>query len=493
MQIKWQQPRPALPDLPTTPSVSNVRHNVFIKTDRASPDGDRPNVLVGGFPNTGAGSEDRYEIYGNFFFHNPRESLLQTSGRVSIHDNVFVDVAGTAVLVQNHDLPLRQAFVYDNTIYAAGTGIRFGNAAPQGDAVFGNLIFAGTATAGTISDLRDNVSDSLANAALYVSAPSTMLGEMDFYPLAGGRAQGTALDMAEVVGDTDYDRDFNGTDRGAFTFRGAYAGEGTNPGWQLADDLIGMTDPPTRTDGGTPPDGGGGTTPREDGGTTPRTDAGGVMPSADDGGCACTAPGARDASTRNGAGPCGAAALVAHRGHRSAAATGCRLPLSRSALDAGRVCRARRPHAADTLHSRPEGRVYGRTTVGARAAKCRGLGRAVGRTSIGAISAAGTVVVGNPNAAAALVRRRPAVEEPLVTARLAYVRVRIGGGVVVDACVGCVDQHSQIAAILRAPVAARRGGRTTAREEHHGDRQEPRSSATGHRSLLRRTLDSRWR
>ena len=141
--------------------------------------------------------------------------------------------SGTAVLVQNHDLPLRQAFVYDNTIYAAGTGIRFGNAAPQGDAVFGNLIFAGTATAGTISDLRDNVSDSLANAALYVSAPSTMLGEMDFYPLAGGRAQGTALDMAKVVGDSEYDRDFNGTDRGAFTFRGAYAGEGTNPGWQL--------------------------------------------------------------------------------------------------------------------------------------------------------------------------------------------------------------------------------------------------------------------
>lgn len=307
VQIKWQQPRPALPGLPSTPSLTILRHNVFVKTDRASPDGDRPNVLVGGFPMTGAGSDDRYEIYGNFFFHNPRESLLQASGRVSIHDNVFVDVAGTAVLVQNHDLPLRQAFVYDNTIYAAGTGIRVGSAAPQGDAVFGNLIFAGTATAGTISDLRDNLSDSLANATLYVSAPSTTLGAMDFYPLTDGRAQGTALDMAKVVGDTEYDRDFNGTARGAFTFRGAYAGEGANPGWQLTDDLIGMTGPPpAMTDGGTPPGGDGGTTPRADGGPTPRIDAGEVLPSADDGGCACTAPGSVDRSARGGAAPYGA-------------------------------------------------------------------------------------------------------------------------------------------------------------------------------------------
>ena len=50
---------------------------MFIKGDQPSPDGDRPNLLVDGFPDTGAGSSDLYEIYGNFFYHNPREALLQ--------------------------------------------------------------------------------------------------------------------------------------------------------------------------------------------------------------------------------------------------------------------------------------------------------------------------------------------------------------------------------------------------------------------------------
>jgi hypothetical protein len=93
MQIKWQKPRPDVSGMPTAPTTTIIRHNVFIKTDRPSPDGDRPNLLLGGFPDSGPGADDRYEIYGNFFYHNPRESLLQASGRVSIHDNIFVDVA----------------------------------------------------------------------------------------------------------------------------------------------------------------------------------------------------------------------------------------------------------------------------------------------------------------------------------------------------------------------------------------------------------------
>ena len=36
-----------------------------------------------------------YEIYGNYFLHNHREALFQGSGRVSLHDNVFVDGPGS--------------------------------------------------------------------------------------------------------------------------------------------------------------------------------------------------------------------------------------------------------------------------------------------------------------------------------------------------------------------------------------------------------------
>jgi MYXO-CTERM domain-containing protein len=240
MEIKYQNPRPDIPGMPTGASKTIIRNNVFIKGDGPSPDGDRPNLLVGGFPETGAGADDRYEIYGNFFFHNPREALLQASGRVSIHDNIFVDTPHNAILLQNHDLPLKQAFVYDNTIFQAGAGIHFGSAAPQGDAVMGNLVFSDSPIGGQITDQHDNITGPVGMAASLVTAPSTTLGQMDFYPKKGA-CQGAAIDMTKVMGDTDVAIDFNGTSRGTYTFRGAYSGDGDNPGWQLSDSNKGST------------------------------------------------------------------------------------------------------------------------------------------------------------------------------------------------------------------------------------------------------------
>jgi hypothetical protein len=254
MEIKWQMPRPSIAGMPTGTSTTIVRNNVFIKNDGPSPSGDRPNVLVGGFPDSGPGSGDRYEIYGNLFFHNPRESLLQVSGRVTIHDNVFVDSSQNAVTLQDHDLPLKLAYVYNNTIYGVSSGIRFGNSAPQGDAVVGNLIFAGTPIAGAIADKRDNLELAVSDAPTYVKAPSLTLGQMDFYPIAG-KCEGAPLDLSKFSADADYDRDFNGTSKGGFTFRGAYAGDGTNPGWPLG---AGIKAGGASPDGGVPSSGGAG-------------------------------------------------------------------------------------------------------------------------------------------------------------------------------------------------------------------------------------------
>jgi hypothetical protein len=238
MEIKWQSGRTAQAGMPEQPATTVIKNNVFIKSDRPSEDGDRPNVLVGGFPDTGLGSQDRYEIYGNFFFHNPRESLLQASGRVSIHDNVFVDGASSAIRLADHDLPLRLAHVYNNTIYGTQTGIGFSSSARQGDAVIGNLVFASNPISGSIQNQRDNLIDSVQNAANYVANPSLALGAMDFYPLAG-KCEGPALDLSPFASDTDRDKDFNGASKGGFTFRGAYAGSGPNPGWKLGNDFKG--------------------------------------------------------------------------------------------------------------------------------------------------------------------------------------------------------------------------------------------------------------
>ncbi len=236
MEIKWQKPRPQVEGMPTLPQSTIIRHNVFIKNDRPSPDGDRPNLLVGGFPDSGPGSDDLYVIYGNFFYHNPRESLIQASGRVSIHDNVFVNVPGTAILLRNHDLPLKLALVYNNTIYAAGRGIALSSTAVEDARIVGNLVFSDNPISGYDDWESTNIGDSPASASNYVSNPSETLGNMDFYPLSNGSCTGLPLPLRDFVlddRDHEWDLDFNGTNKGDLLYRGAYSKDGTNPGWAL--------------------------------------------------------------------------------------------------------------------------------------------------------------------------------------------------------------------------------------------------------------------
>ena len=242
LEIKHQNSIPAIEGMPTGPTSTIIRNNVFIKNDQPSPDGDRPNVLVGGFPPNGAGSLNLYEVYGNYFLHNHREALFQASGRVSLHDNVFVDgpYSYPAVVLMSHVYPLKIAYVYHNTVYTSGRGIHFGTRALIDDAVAGNLIFALTPLSGTIMRQSGNTVDSTANAAAYVKLPSFTAGEMDFYPLPG-KCQGAPLDLSLFHTDTDYHLDFNGTPKtqgqGMVVFRGAYAGEADNPGWTLQADI----------------------------------------------------------------------------------------------------------------------------------------------------------------------------------------------------------------------------------------------------------------
>jgi hypothetical protein len=39
--------------------------------------------------------------------------------------------------------------------------------------------------------------------------------------------------LSAFAGELAFDRDFNGASKTSRTFRGAYAGEGVNPGWPL--------------------------------------------------------------------------------------------------------------------------------------------------------------------------------------------------------------------------------------------------------------------
>jgi hypothetical protein len=164
--------------------------------------------------------------------------LFQGSGRVSLHDNIFVDGPYTypALVLGKQNYPLKVALVYNNTIYTSGKGIYFRTRAERYDAVIGNLVFGSAPISGPIMQQSDNVIDSLAKAFMYVRSPSFGLDSMDFYPLAG-QCQGAAIHLADFHSDVAYALDFNGTSKvkgkGAVVYRGAYAGEGSNPGWGL--------------------------------------------------------------------------------------------------------------------------------------------------------------------------------------------------------------------------------------------------------------------
>ncbi|NDP47117.1 MAG: hypothetical protein GZ085_01760 [Sulfuriferula multivorans] len=121
LQVKHQQTRP--------PGIAErhdtvIRYNVFSKQDTLPGPQARPNVLLGHFPLTGLGSEDRYLVYGNLFLPNPTEALLQAEGRVALYDNVFINGSGDAIHIQPHnDIP-RDMAIFSNTVLASGMGIQ---------------------------------------------------------------------------------------------------------------------------------------------------------------------------------------------------------------------------------------------------------------------------------------------------------------------------------------------------------------------------------
>jgi MYXO-CTERM domain-containing protein len=237
MQIKNQNVWPMHPALTNVEdSRTIIRHNVFIKDDAPSPDGVRPNVFLGGPPPSGEGSSRLVEVYGNLFLHNANESLLQATGRVAIHDNIFVDASDIAIRLATHDgFPLIGANVYDNTFYLAKRAISLGSTSNEGDIVTGNLIFADVAFDGPFMGVGTNLVDTAANAANYVNKPSVVLGEMVFYPLPS-KVETGPIGPDQHISHTDHACDFNGASKKMFTFRGAYAGAGTNPGWKLANE-----------------------------------------------------------------------------------------------------------------------------------------------------------------------------------------------------------------------------------------------------------------
>jgi hypothetical protein len=234
LQIKHQIGRDTALGIPTS-GTTIIRHNVFTKeTGAATGTNARPNVLLGHWPLSGAGSSDLYQVYGNLFYLNPTEALFQGEGNIALHDNLFVQRSFTrTVRIQPHNDVPRRIDIFNNTIVASGEGILVTGAStayPQ--RVYNNAVFAGAPIKGGLQS--GNITGTYAAAAQFLNNPGGTLaaGTLDLYPLSG-KLQATAASLSFVTGLLDANVDFNGLSR-LDTFRGAYSGDGVNPGWQPA-------------------------------------------------------------------------------------------------------------------------------------------------------------------------------------------------------------------------------------------------------------------
>ncbi|HEX6738739.1 MAG TPA: right-handed parallel beta-helix repeat-containing protein, partial [Vicinamibacteria bacterium] len=238
MQIKHQNGRPSTALGAPASATTLVRHNVFSKASGGGTGANaRPNLLLGHWPLTGPGSSDVYQVYGNVFHQNPTEALFQGTGQLAFYANLLLNDAGDAANFQAHEGgSTRNVEVFHNTIVASGVGLRVIGLDPGAylRRVRANAAFAATPfslAAGVAA--ADNVSDARASAATYLGNPDAPLGAgLSFFPRAG-QLSGAPADLSGLSAFLDWDRDFNYLPFAA-AFRGAYSGQGANPGWTPA-------------------------------------------------------------------------------------------------------------------------------------------------------------------------------------------------------------------------------------------------------------------
>lgn len=235
LQIKHQNPRPGLPGISPSRRQTTIRYNVFIKSRGSSTaEHARPNVLVGHFPLKGPGQDDIYLIYGNLFFQNPGEALFQGEGNIALYNNLFFNSYPNefpAVAIQPHnDIP-RKIRIFFNTVIDPWKGIRVlnkegGHVSDQ--EIMGNAVFSETPLQG--GHHVHNVTAEYDAVSRYLHDPADELDSLDLFP-RGSSLRGRPLDMTKFSDFPGAQCDFNGTRREGI-YRGAYVGEGMNPGWK---------------------------------------------------------------------------------------------------------------------------------------------------------------------------------------------------------------------------------------------------------------------
>ncbi len=221
VQIKHQQPRPALPEMPPDGSATIVRHNVFSKASAGSRKMARPNMLVGHWPLTGPGANDRHLVYGNLFHQNLHESLFQGEGNIALYNNLLVNHSGDAVRIQPHNGSPGRISIFNNTVIAKKSGItilRRRLVAADRLVVTANIVFAQAAMRGAPPE--GNLTGTLGEARDFLARPFAPLGEMNLMPAVKVRKHAADVPFFHAYPESglDFDGDLHGASR-----LGAYA------------------------------------------------------------------------------------------------------------------------------------------------------------------------------------------------------------------------------------------------------------------------------
>lgn len=214
LQIKHQKPRPQLEGMPTGVSQTIVRNNIFSKANGGSMgEMARPNVLVGDFPVEGPGSQDRYVVYGNYFYQNPNESLFQAEGNLAIYNNVFVNEYSDALRFQPHRGKPRNILVAYNTLLGRHNAIYLDRPDKNSQQeIVGNLSF-GQFPIKAVASFPMNHAGTFQDALALLKAPLERQGGRDFSPLKRVAKKDARVNYPDVLRLPGWDRDFYGRPR----------------------------------------------------------------------------------------------------------------------------------------------------------------------------------------------------------------------------------------------------------------------------------------
>lgn len=200
LQIKHQRPRPQGMPGAGQRHDTVIRRNLFDKSTGGNTGAlARPNVLVGHWPLSGDGVEDRYLIHANLFWQNPTEALFQGEGNVALYNNLFVNHHGPAVRIQPHNDAPRRVALFHNTVLARdeGLSIRLREGQTQWPRVVShNLVLAGRPLVG--AEVRGNHLAAQGEAGRWLMRPGDELASLDLAPRSD-----LACDAAASVGGLD--------------------------------------------------------------------------------------------------------------------------------------------------------------------------------------------------------------------------------------------------------------------------------------------------